>query len=176
MQFKNPIIISTILLAAFLISIFYIYKFLIQPAGAIYLTYESPSPYDSTSFHTVIVAAEDLKVPFFGAAFHVNYNPESYKYDHFSLGNYFEPQDNPIVLVNESTQKSEEEYGKIIIGLSLKRGQIIKKSEGTLLKLYFKNSTSIMDQTAENDFHFSNAVFSTFDKARKDLTNITFYP
>jgi hypothetical protein len=176
MQFKNPLLFSIILFATMLISVFYIYIFLIQPAGAIYLTYETPDPYDSTNFYIVTVAAEDLKVPFFGTAFHINYNPEVYKYDHFSLGDYFEPQDDPIVLVNESTQNPVESNAKIIIGLSLKRGQIIKKSEGTLLKLYFKNSNSIMDQTTGSDFHFSNAVFSTFDKKRKDIKNITFYP
>ncbi|MBN1494109.1 hypothetical protein JW911_00010 [Candidatus Peregrinibacteria bacterium] len=168
--FLNPIII--IALTIVLIVTFYVCKILIQPAGAIYLTRQQ-----SSSFEIVSVVAEDMSVPFFGTAFHINYNTSELKYDHFSLGDYFTPQDDPLVLVSESLTNE-----KIMAGISLKRGNVIKKPNGTLIKLYFKPIKNIQFPQTEispSEFSFSNTVFSTFDmqtKQRKNIANITFYP
>lgn len=153
---------------------FLICKNLIQSAGAISLNYED---------HIVSVVAEDLKVPFFGTAFHINYDPKNFIYDHFSLGDYFNASDDPLVLVNSTNTGINTPKGVIVVGISLKRGQLLSKTEGTLLKLYFKSinnpSTPQFTQTSESSFTFSNAVFSTFDtnkNERQDIQNITFKP
>lgn len=130
------------------------------PAGEIYLDH-----HDNQQTHIVSVNARNLRYPFFGTAFHLNYNPNEYIYDHFTLGDYFSPEDSPLTLVHESVK------GTVVAGISLKRGEIIKKSEGTLLNFYFRKRSS---QNNTNDFLFSNAVFSTFENERRDIDNIIF--
>lgn len=211
MYIKNPSLLSIILITAIVLLLIYIfYKSFIQSAGAILLKQENPSTDGNASlitntqtysnpsnFYVVDVVAEDLKVPFFGTAFHINYNPQNYIYDHFTLGDYFSSDDDPLVLVNPTVIKdnqtdqanNEDSNAKIIVGISLKRGELLTKSQGTLLKLYFKNNsqsklsnlsfTNLDPNGSNNDFSFSNAVFSTFNTAkgeRQDIQNITFNP
>lgn len=197
MHLKNPIFfyIFLIILFCLLLSVI-IYKNFMQSAGAIFLKhvqYEKIYEPANPDFYIVSVTAEDLKIPFFGTAFHINYNPQDYTFDHFTLGDYFETQDDPMVLVNSNVGSQNLETGlstgKIIVGISLKRGQLLTKPEGTLLKLYFKDVSKKNlfnnfraypeEQKPSNEFSFSNAVFSTFDNIngeRKDVENITFYP
>jgi len=175
MQFKNPLFlyVITIILFCLLLSLI-IYINSIRSAGAISLKQEN---------NVVTIVAEDLKVPFFGTAFHINFDPQKYTYDHFTLGDYFEIQDDPLVLVNPVISKNSSPKnslnGEIIVGISLKRGQIITKTEGTLLKLYFKEISNknifnnfTDDKIPSNEFSFSNAVFSTFDKKKGERSNI----
>jgi hypothetical protein len=179
MHLKNPFIFPIIFTIIIVLLLTYLlYKNFIQSAGAIFLQYENTSNIEkislseNSSFQTVSIVAEDLKVPFFGTAFHINYNPQNYIYDHFTLGDFFSSDDDPLVLVNQKDSK-------IIVGISLKRGQLLTKSEGTLLKLYFKNDSPSALLNPNNDFSFSNAIFSTFDKQkgeRQDIQNITFNP
>lgn len=136
----------------------YVYTLAI-PVGKIFLTHEI-----SDNFHVVSVNAAELKAPFFGTAFHVHYDSEDLTYDHFTLGDYFASDNSPLVLVNESDEK-----GKVVVGISMKRGSLIEKSDGILLKLYFKGGTS-----NEPDFAFSNTVFSTFENGRKDIDGVDF--
>ncbi len=130
------------------------------PGGEIYLAHE-----DNNNFHVVEVSAKDLAHPFFGTSFHLKFNPGQYEYSHFSLGSYF-VQTSPIVQV---AQKGNE----IIAGISLKRGSLIKDSEGSLLKLFFKRKTS---DISTSSFSLAKGVFSTFDNGRKDIGSVKFAP
>ena len=129
------------------------------PGGEIFLTHQ-----DNPNFHKVLIQAKDLRYPFFGLAFHLKYDPNTYEFDHYSLGDFFTSQDDPITLVNNKENT-------IITGISLKRGQSIKSTEGTLLNLYFKHKNP---QENLNSFAFENTVYSTFDKERKDIGNFIF--
>jgi len=138
-----------------------LYTYLL-PGGEIYLTHvqaHEQTTDQNADFHVVEVNAKNLAYPFFGTSFHIHFDPSKYEYDHFTLGSYFTSSDNPLVQV---AQKD----ATIIAGLSLKRGNLITKKEGTLLKLFFKNKQSSLQ---EANFTFSNTVFSTFDKERKNI-------
>ena len=117
----------------------------------------------------VTVTAENLSYPFFGTAFHLHYDPNLYTFNRYTLGDYFEISDDPVVLVRES------EPGTLIAGISLKRGHTIDKEGGTLLTFYFTGGSSAPHEDETGNFTFSNTVFSTFDEERKDLDNIDFY-
>ena len=135
------------------------------PAGEIYLTHkqshEQTPPQTAEQTHIVEVNIKDLGYPFFGTSFHLQFDPEKYEYDHFTLGSYFSSSDNPLVQV---AQKDNA----IIVGISLKRGNLITKKDGTLLKLFFKNKQEPDSQSITN-FAFSNTVFSTFNNERKNI-------
>ncbi|MBA4336415.1 hypothetical protein C0416_01395 [bacterium] len=133
------------------------------PGGEIYLTHvqarEQNTKQTAEQTHIVEVNIKDLDYAFFGTSFHLQFDPEKYEYDHFTLGSYFSSSDNPLVQV---AQKDSA----IIAGISLKRGNLITKKEGTLLKLFFKNKQTALQ---EANFAFTNTVFSTFDKERKNI-------
>jgi hypothetical protein len=141
----------------------YIYN-LTANNGTIALSYQNDE-----NFYTVSVKAENLKQPFFGTAFHLHYDSSNLKYDHFTLGNYFPTEISPFTLVQP---KSNE----IIVGISLKRGQIIQKPSGTLLKFYFKKlpNEKSHESIIGKNFSFSNTVFSTFNKERLNVENVKF--
>jgi len=191
MQLNQPLFISIIIILTISVLLsFFVYKNLTQSAGAIYLRheeniknndinaiqYQKESQSADSNFYIVSVVAEDLKVPFFGTAFHVNYDPAKFTYDHFSLGDYFTSQDDPLVLVNDNIDENGRHNGKITIGISLKRGQILNKQKGPLLKIFFKKFSGNTEQNQDIQLYFSNTVFSTFDRERKDIKNVTFYP
>ncbi|MFC1656089.1 hypothetical protein ACFL3C_04415 [Patescibacteria group bacterium] len=136
----------------------YIYTLAI-PAGTISLAYKT-----SEDFHIVSVNAGGLRRPFFGTAFHLHYDIDALIYDHFTLGDYFTSSDSPLVLVNESLEK-----GTLMIGISLKRGELLDKPDGTLVNLYFEGRPK-----NDSTFTFSNTVFSTFDEEREDVSSIDF--
>lgn len=114
-------------------------------------------------FHVVEVQTKNLAHPFFGTSFYLTYNPNHYEYDHFSLGSFFEDTD-PLVQVAPKDDL-------IIIGLSLKRGSIIKKPEGTLIKLFFTNKSHTHDIS---NFSLKKGIYSTFDNGRKDISSVKF--
>ena len=130
-------------------------------AGFINLIHE-----ETETQHIISVEGNALLFPFFGLAFHLQYDPEQYEFDHYDLGDFFGPQDNPMTFVEDSG-----EYAEIIAGLSLKRGQIIEKSEGTFLKLYFNKKVYEPDFTG---FVIEDGVFSSYDKGRKDVDSVEF--
>ncbi len=140
----------------------YIYTFAI-PAGRISLARKT-----ADNFHIVSVNADGLRYPFFGTAFHLHYDIGALTYDHFTLGDYFSLDDSPLVLVNETGEK-----GTLVIGISLKRGQLIDKPDGTLVNLYFKSDREA-DTVKDSTFSFSNTVFSTFDEKRVDVVGIVY--
>lgn len=132
------------------------------PGGEIYLTHvqaHKQTQEQTADFHVVEVNIKNLAYPFFGTSFHLRFDPTKYEYDNFTLGSYFTSSDNPLIQV---AQKD----AAIIVGLSLKRGNLITKKEGTLLKLFFKNKQTSLQ---EANFAFTNTVFSTFDKERKNI-------
>ena len=159
MDIKNKILDDKYKLIIIVVSLgIYIYTLAI-PAGTISLSH-----HDDSNFHIVSVNAQNLRFPFFGTAFHIHFDSNDYSYDHFTLGDYFTTEDSPLVLINEG-------QGKIIVGISLKRGEVINKPEGTILKLYFKNHSG---NSGNQNFKFSNEVFSTFNGKRVDIENIDF--
>ena len=119
-----------------------------------------------------------LSKPFFGTAFHIDFDKEKYEYQGYELGNFFTQENQPIVLIRDNHD------GIIMTGISLiKNNQTINKS-GTLLKLNFKpkskqintmaSNKSIQKLPNMNDFQFSHTVFSTFKETRKDIKNFVF--
>ena len=116
--------------------------------------------------HIVSIEANALLYPFFGLAFHLQYDPALYEFDHFTLGDFFKSSDDPMAFVDESL-----EYAEIVAGISLKRGQVIDKSEGTFLKLYFNKKVY---QPDFNGFVIEQGVFSSFDEGRKDIDSVEF--
>ncbi len=132
-----------------------------KSAGFINLVHEQDE-----RFHVVRIEGFNLEHPFFGLAFHLNYDEKLFEFDHFTLGDYFTTENDPLTLVSKDQNES-----KIVTGLSLKRGQLIDKSEGTFLKLYFKKK--IYDPSIYG-FVFEQGVFSTFDKERMDIENVEF--
>lgn len=120
--------------------------------------------HEEQHYHVVTVTTNDLPAPFFGAAFHLHYNPQELTFHHYTLGTYFSTK-SPITLVNDKA-------ATIIAGLSLKRGEIITKKEGELLHLYFEKGRHYRKNPLVN---FSNTVFSTFTDKRKDLP-VSFSP
>ncbi len=121
---------------------------------------------ETDQHHILKIQGFELDQPFFGIAFHLHFNPELYEFDHYTLGDYFESNDTPLVMVSE--YKDEP---KIIAGLSLKRGDLIHKREGTFLNLYFEKK---QDKTDPLSFKFEDGIYSTFNEARKDVENVAF--
>lgn len=128
------------------------------PGGEIYLAHSK-----SNKFHIVEVQAKDLASPFFGTSFHLTFNQNQYEYDHFSLGSFFEESD-PLVQV-------APKENSVVIGLSLKRGSLIKKSEGSIIKLFFKTKQT---NPLTSSFSLTNTVYSTYDKGRKNIPSMKF--
>lgn len=116
--------------------------------------------------HIISVEGNALLDPFFGLAFHLQYDPSQYEFDHYDLGDFFEPDDDPFAFVDDS-----REFPEIIAGLSLKRGKTINKSEGTFLKLYFNKKVYEPDFSG---FKLEQGVFSSFDERRKDIESVEF--
>jgi len=107
-----------------------------------------------------------LKYPFFGLAFHLEYDPGQYEFDHYDLGSFFSESDDPMVFIEDS-----QEHPEVISGISLKRGKTIEKSEGTFLKLYFNKKVYEPDFTS---FKLENGIYSSFDEGRKDIESVEF--
>lgn len=128
------------------------------PGGEISLAHSQEN-----QFHIVEVHAKNLAHPFFGTSFHLTFDQDQYKYDHFSLGSYFRNSD-PLVQVAQNENE-------IIAGISLKRGSLIKKQEGTLLKLYFTKKPQTADTS---QFKFTSPIYSTYENGRKDVNNVIF--
>jgi Cohesin domain len=128
------------------------------PGGEIYLAHSK-----SEQLHTVEVKAKDLASPFFGTSFHLTYNQDQYEYDHFSLGSFFAESD-PLVQVAPRDNS-------IITGISLKRGSLIKKSEGSIIKLFFKTKQT---NPPTSSFSLTNTVYSTYDNGRKNIPSVKF--
>ncbi len=122
--------------------------------------------HETETRHIISVEANALLDPFFGLAFHLQYDPEQYEFDHYDLGGFFSESDNPMVFVEES-----REHPEIIAGISLKRGKTIKKSEGKFLKLYFNKKAYEPDV---NGFKLDQGVYSSFDEGRKDIDAVEF--
>lgn len=120
---------------------------------------------ENGKYHVATVEAEMLREPFFGTAFHLNYDPEQLEFHHYTLGDFFSSK-TPITLINDKG-------GKVIAGLSLKRGEIIESSEGALVHFYFVKREKYKQSPA---LYFSNTVFSTFKKERKDINSVNFKP
>jgi len=129
--------------------------------GEIYIASEN-----NKNFYIIDINARDLKKPFFGTSFHLNFNKNQYNYDHYSLGTFFTLDDNPLIQV---AQKDNS----VLVGISLKRGNIIKKRNGNILKLFFIQKTTTPETSS---FSFTRGVFSTYDKGRKDILNFKFNP
>ncbi|MFC1810509.1 hypothetical protein ACFLZH_03335 [Patescibacteria group bacterium] len=132
-----------------------------KSAGAIRIMHEQ-----TEMQHIISIEGNELNYPFFGLAFHLLYDPKLYEFDHFTLGDFFETSDDPMAFVDESLKKPE-----IVAGISLKRGQLIDRPEGTFLKLYFNKKEY---QPDIHGFVFEHGVFSTFDEERKDITEVEF--
>lgn len=121
---------------------------------------------ETNEHHILKVQGFELEHPFFGLAFHLHFNPDIYEFDHYTLGDYFDTNDPPLVMVSE--HKNEP---KIIAGISLKRGDLIDQKNGTFLNLYFLKK---QDQTDPLSFKFEDGVYSTFNEERIDVENIVF--
>ena len=141
-----------------LIAIFSIMQ--LSPKGEIYLTH-----LQSGKFHVVEVKAKNLAYPFFGVSFHLNFNKDTYKFDHYILGSFFKDSD-PLVQVAEKNNQ-------IISGISLKRGSLINKKDGTLLKLFF---TANQNNVKTTDFYFTSPVYSTYSNGRVNIDRVIFTP
>ena len=128
------------------------------PGGEISLAHSQ-----TENFHIVEVQAKDLSYPFFGTSFHLSFDPSKYAYDHFSLGSYFQNAD-PLVQIAPNGNE-------VIVGISLKRGALINKKDGMLLKLFFNQKSPSADKT---QFRFSSPVYSSYNNGRKDINNIIF--
>lgn len=174
---KRKIIFTCSFLAIGISTFLYTNNF--SSAGKIHLTH-----HENKQYHIVTVEAEDLKYPFFGTAFHLHYNTDQLKFHHYTLGNYFTTAQSksPIILI-------EDKDGRIIAGISLKRGEKITKEKGSLVHFYFEKGPDYgletkpgkkfeADQELVSNFKpelaFSNTVFSTFDKERKDIETVKF--
>ncbi|MBU1446326.1 hypothetical protein KKD70_03625 [Patescibacteria group bacterium] len=158
---KKPFTIAFTALLALTILIFLTVK-ATAPTGRIYMTVSPPLKLE--------IKIASLSDPFFGTAFHVNFDSQKYKFQNYSLGDFFTSQDDPLVLVEDNQD------GIIMVGLCLKQGKTIKKENGTLLTLNFEPQQN-QKAAYQNDFPafaFSNTVFSTFNKNRQDIMNFTF--
>lgn len=120
---------------------------------------------ENEQYHVVTVEAEKLREPLFGIAFHLNYDPHQLEFHHYTLGDFFSSK-TPITLINDKG-------GKVITGLSLKRGEKIEADKGMLVHFYFLKGKKYESDPA---LYFSNAVFSTFEKERKDVNSVKFKP
>jgi hypothetical protein len=130
-------------------------------AGFINLIHE-----ETETQHIISVDGNALLDPFFGLAFHLQYDTEQYEFDHYDLGDFFSTGDDPMVFVEDS-----REYPEIIAGISLKRGKTINKSEGTFLKLYFNKKVYEPDVSG---FKLEDGIYSSFDEGRKDIESVEF--
>lgn len=121
---------------------------------------------ENEQYYILKIQGFELEHPFFGLAFHLNFDSDLYEFDHYTLGDYFESNDSPLIMV--SKYKDEP---KIIAGVSLKRGNLINKREGTFLNLYF---TKKQDKVDPLSFEFEDGIYSTFNEARADVENVVF--
>ena len=136
------------------------------PAGKIYMAISQQNETTSSPLKLEIkITSQDI--PFFGTAFHINFDPQKYKFQNYTLGNFFTAQDEPLILVKDNSD------GIIMTGISLKQGKTITKPEGTLLTLNFTKLTST-PHTITQDFTFSHSTFATFNKQRQNIPNFTF--
>jgi len=141
-------------------------------SGKIYMTISQQSQQNQTISSPLKLGIKitTQNQPFFGTAFHVNFDSRNYKFQNYTLGDFFTTQDQPLVLVKDNND------GIVMVGLSLTQGKTIIKSDGTLLTLNFIKTTelSLSPQYHHPDFTFSHTVFSTFNKARQDINNFVF--
>jgi hypothetical protein len=176
------IIMKKILIIVFLILAIFIVLMVraSAPAGKIHMTISQQNETTSSPLKLEIkIASQDI--PFFGTAFHINFNPQQYKFQNYTLGNFFTAQDEPLILVKDNGD------GIIMTGISLKQGKTITKPEGTLLTLNFTKLTSNIPPNQNQpssisslphknipDFTFSHSTFATFNKQRQNIQNFTF--
>ena len=133
----------------------------LSPRGEIYLDKKA----NGTSY-IVEVKAKELPKPFFGTSFHIVFDNNNYIYNRFSLGSFFATDDDVLVQV---AQKDNS----IIVGLSLKRGHIINKTNGVMLKLFFTQKPHASPAT---HFSLTNGVYSTYKNGRENIDSIKFKP
>jgi hypothetical protein len=120
---------------------------------------------ENEKYHVVTAEAANLREPFFGTAFHLNYDTDQLEFHNYTLGEFFSSK-TPLTLINEKG-------GKVITGLSLKRGESINNKEGPLVHFYFLKGKKYKPDPA---VYFSNTVFSAFEKERKDVNSVKFEP
>jgi len=96
-----------------------------------------------TDFDVIDVAAKDIKKPILGLAFHLEY-PLGWKYLDYEVGDYFKLDDQePVVLVSDAG-------GKLIIGVSLKRGDKLPVGAGDIIKFNFERYGDLTDVRVTN--------------------------
>ncbi|MCK4815349.1 hypothetical protein KA005_06230 [bacterium] len=121
---------------------------------------------EDDQYHILRIQGFELEHPFFGLAFHLHFDSNLYEFDHYTLGDYFESGDTPLIMVSKYKDES-----KIIAGVSLKRGDLIHRRNGTFLNLYFHKK---QDQTDPLSFKFEDGIYSTFNETRMDVENVVF--
>ncbi|KKP36998.1 hypothetical protein A2483_02730 [Candidatus Peregrinibacteria bacterium RIFOXYC2_FULL_33_13] len=78
------------------------------------------------------IIANKFTEEIFAAVFDFLYDPKILKYEKYKVGNFFEQSTDPIYLVDN--KKNE---GRLITGISLKRGDKMITGSGTLIKFLF---------------------------------------
>lgn len=96
-----------------------------------------------TGLNVVDVVAKDIKDPMLGLAFHLEY-PLGWKYVDYEVGDYFKLDgQEPVVLVSDTG-------GKLIIGISLKRGDKLPVGAGDIMRFNFEQHGDLTDVRVTN--------------------------
>jgi len=111
----------------------------------------------------VDVIVDDVEKPLLGLAFHLVFNGDVAKYLDYKAGELLESGgDDPIYLV-----RGEE--GEVVVGASLKRGDVLPSVDGRVISLLFDVDGDIEDL----GFRFEKTVISSLEaEKRVDLEDV----
>lgn len=126
------------------------------------------------SLYTEIVSAEDRKLkvnikvheisePLFGVAFDLLFDSAILQFENFQPGNFFEKKQAPLYLVKPSSN----DPGRLINGISLKRGDTQALGTGTLVTLNFQ-----IKKNGASNLQFQNVSLMTLKQDLKKIADI----
>ncbi len=111
----------------------------------------------------VSVIVEDMRAPVLGIAFHLDYDAKALAFLRYDPGDFLETGGDPFYLVSNDELKE-----KIFFGETLRREDNFPLGGGKVADFYFQ----ILEE-GEFSFEFENAVISTLDVVRQDISNIS---
>ncbi len=106
----------------------------------------------------VLVGLQAMDVSVLGMGFELEFNPEKLEYLGFAEGDFFESGgDEPIYLVSV-------DEGKIVVGVSLKGGDVLPEGGGEVVKLNFRKRGA---EDGEYGFAYSDGVVAGFERGER---------
>lgn len=112
----------------------------------------------------VQIFGKDILSPILGLAFDLNFDNQLLAYAKYQPGSFLETGGQPIYLISQATDQS----GRLIVGLSLKRGDSLPKGSGQFMSIFFK-----ILKSGQSSMQFSNVSLASLDIQKKNLDNVS---